>query len=262
MNKDIIEQKLLSIISKVTEMEFTSNVPLSGKQLDLLKELNIFCANQVLDDGEVLRDPKKLIYKTNHELKYALTAVCLARSLINPHTRNYETRDFFETNISISSSEDGYKTISFGAINPEEVKAAIYPEIIHDWIIYRDKYGRGINALMDEKTHLDLLENFQRGGEAAYEFARFERKLSERRFKKEDKAKENAQETFRNVMVQAVAAEIAKQQLAAGNNPLELVNMLFSPKDYDKAIKQLCQPQKPTTENNLLEDHTSSSDPK
>lgn len=243
MNKEIIEQKLLAIISKATEIEFASNVPLAGEQLELLKELNIFCANQVLDDGEVLRDPKKLIYKTNHELKYALTAICLARSLINPHTRNYENREFFEANISIALSDDGYKTVCFGAISPEDVKEAIYPEIIHDWIIYRDKYGRGINALMDEKTHLDLIENFQRGGEAAYEFARFERKLSERRFKKEDAAKENAQETFRNVMVQAVAAEIAKQQLAAGKNPLELVNMLFSSKDYNKAVKELSSPQ-------------------
>ncbi len=257
MNKDIIEQKLLNIISKAVDVEFLSDVDLSVKQLELLKDLNVFCANQVLDDVEVVRDPKKLIYKTNQELKHALIAICLARSLVNPKTRNYENREYFEENISICSSDDGYKTVCFGAINPSEVNAAIYSEIVHDWLIYRDKHGRGINALMDEKTHLDLLDNFLRGGDPLYEFARFERKFSERRFKKEDQAKESAQEAFRNVMVQAVASEIAKQQLAAGANPMDLVNLLFSAKDYDKAIKELSKPLN-VSDNKLLEDKSNS----
>ena len=51
--------------------------------------------------------------------------------------------------------------------------------------------------------------------------------------------KESAQEAFRNAIVKETAAEIARQQLAAGKNPMELVNLLFAPQDYNYAIQKM-----------------------
>lgn len=243
MNGDIIEQKLLNIIGKAIDVEFQSNIKFTYKQLDVLQELNTFCATQVADDIEVQRDPKKIIYKTNHELQYALVAICLSKALTDPQSRKGEDKEFFLENISVTTSDDGCRFLDFGKINPERVKSAVYPEIIYDWMIYRDKNGRGINALMDSKTHLNRLTDYLRGGDPLYEFARFQRKYTEQKLSKEDRAKESAQEAFRNTMVQSVAAEIAKQQLIEGKNPMDLVNLLFSADDFGEAIKQLTQPQ-------------------
>ena len=106
-------------------------------------------------------------------------------------------------------------------------------------MIYRDQNGKGIRALMDEKNFYQDLEDYQKGGHPVYEFARFERKFYEHKQGKERTAKENAQEAFRNTIVQQVAAEIAKQQIASGKNPMELVNLLFSSQDYNYAIQKM-----------------------
>lgn len=239
MNNETLEQKLCDIINKAIEVEFESNVKFTYKQLDLLQELNTFCATQVANDPEVLRDPKKIIYKTNQEMHLALTALCLSQALIDSHSRKSENKEFFLENISVSSSDEGTKILNFGLISPERAQAAVNEEFIYDWIIYRDKDGRGISALMDHKTHLNRLTDYLRGGDPLYEFARFQRKYAEQKYLKEDHAKESAQEAFRNTMVQAVAAEITKQQLLEGKNPLDLVNLLFSTENFEEAIHKL-----------------------
>lgn len=247
MNNNILEQKLREIVNKAIETEFESNVKFTYKQLDLLQELNTFCAAQVADDPEVLKDPKKIIYKTNQEMHLALTALCLSQALIDSHSRKSENKEFFLENISVSSSEEGTKVLNFGKISPERAQAAVNEEFIYDWIIYRDKDGRGINALMDKKTHLNPLSDYLRGGDPLYEFARFQRKYAEQKYLKEDHAKESAQEAFRNTMVQAVAAEITKQQLLEGKNPMDLVNLLFASENFAEAIHKLNHPSQSDT---------------
>lgn len=242
MNDEQIQQALQNIITKAIDVEFESNVKFTYKQLDLLQELNAFSATQVSNDSEVLRDPKKLIYKTNHELQYALTALCLSKSMIDPSSLKNENKEFFEHNITVNTSDEGFKLLNFGNISPERVQSAIYEELIYDWMIYRDINGRGINALMDSKAHLNTYHDYMRGGDPLYEFARFQRRYAEKKFHKEDKAKESAQEAFRNTMVQAVAAEITKQQMLEGKNPMDIVNLLFSTDDFGEAIHKLNQP--------------------
>lgn len=135
--------------------------------------------------------------------------------------------------------EPGVKFISFGKIDPVNVQDAIYEDIIEDWKIYTDKEGLGIKSLVDEKTKLLGLDNYQRGGDPLYEFARFHRKYTEKEHRKEEKARESAQEAFRNAMAQTLATEATKQQLLAGKNPMELLELLFSPQTNRKQIKQI-----------------------
>lgn len=233
------EKKLLEIINKATANVFQTSVPFETEQLKLLDELNTFSVQQVLDDIEVIRDPRKLIYKGNQELRTALVALCLTQSLTNPHSRSYETKEFYENNIAISSENNGTKILDFGHIPSAHVKDALNAEKIYDWMIYRDKEGRGIKALADKKMYLDELPGYYRGGDPIYEFARFERKFTEHRTAKELKSKETAQDAFRTALVQQVAAELAKQQMLNGQNPIELVNLLFSSEDYNQAVSQM-----------------------
>jgi hypothetical protein len=39
--------------------------------------------------------------------------------------------------------------------------------------------------------------------------------------------------------MQQAAIEVAKQQILSGQNPIELVNLLFNAKDYNQAIQQI-----------------------
>lgn len=230
---------LVSIIDKALNARIESPLDFSLKKLDLLKELNIFCANQVLDDIEVLRDPRKIIYRTNQELHFALVAMSLSRTLVNPQSKKSYNKEFLQSNISVASGNYKNKIINYGEIEEEEAIASIYPEIVYDWMIYRDKNGRGINALMDTKTHLNRIESYQRGGDPQYEFARFERQYAEQKCRRENQDKESAQQTFRNAIAQTFATELAKKQIIEGKDPMEFMNMLFASEDYNQSIKYL-----------------------
>lgn len=254
-------QKIIqSFIRKATEVEIVSEVPLSEEQLDALQGLNSYCVSQVLSDPEVVYDPRKINYKANQELKMAVVAMCLAQSLINPVRRNRENKEFFEENINIYMGDEKHKVIEFGAIHPENVSDALFEEIIEDWKIYRDREGFGIKALIDEKTNLTGLNNFNRGGDPIYEFARFRRKYTEKEKVKEEKRRESAQEAFRNAMVQSLASEVARQQLLEGRNPLELLDQLFAPSGKYQGTKRVTQRIDPQIENNItkLLEHSSS----
>lgn len=230
---------LVNIIDKALNARIESSIDFSFKQLDLIKELNIFCVNQVLNDVEVLRDPRKIIYRTNQELHFALVALALSRTLVNPLSKKSYNKEFLETNISIATGNYKNKIIHYGEIDEEEASAYIYPEIVYDWMLYRDKHGRGINALMDTKTHLNRIESYQRGGDPQYEFARFERQYAEQKCRKESQEKASAQQTFRNAIAHTFATEIAKKQIIEGKDPMEFMNMLFASEDYNQSIKYL-----------------------
>ena len=95
-------------------------------------------------------------------------------------------------------------------------------------MIYRDNAGLGIKALIDNKTNLVGLDTYRAGGDPIYEFARFHRKYTEKEHEKEEKRRESAQEALRNALVQSLAAEVSKQQLLAGQDPLALIDRLLS----------------------------------
>lgn len=244
MDQRKLEKIVIGIIDKAINLKIKSNVAFDFEQLEILAGLNEYCVNQVLNDTEVLRDPRKIPYKASQELHASLVAICLAQSLTNSNRKTRENKEFFSDNITINIQESGVKFISFGKINPTNVQDAIYIEIVEDWKIYRDKEGLGIKSLVDEKTKLIGLDNYQRGGDPLYEFARFHRKYTEKEHKKEEKARENAQEAFRNAMAQTLATEVTRQQLIEGKNPMELLELLFSPQTNRNQIKQISKESK------------------
>ncbi len=240
MQKDkLLEQAINQMICGIKRKNVSANVPLNSQMQSLLITLNAFCVDQVLQDTEVAKDPRKIMYKSTAELKTALVAMCLSTALIDYQTQVIYTKEYFEQHIVIIHSDASNMFIEFNEIDPNIVSSSINSEYVHDWMIYRDYRGRGITALINSKVNDSTLDGFSRGGESAYEFARFERKYFELMRKKENKNKERAQDTFRNSMVSQMAKQLAKEQIAHGDNPLELVNMLFNSKDYDKAIEKM-----------------------
>ena len=235
----LIDEAIHKIVERASNCQIQSDVPLDEEQLELLHQLNVFCVQQVLEDIEVKKDPRKIGYMSNQELKLALVALCLSRSLMNPRAPKNYNKEYFEENITIETLAGNIKAISFKNISEKEVDKALNVELACDWMIYRDCNGKGIRALMDAKTFHQDMADYQKGGSPVYEFARFERKLYEHKQGKELASKESAQEAFRNSIVQQAAAEIARQQIALGQNPMELVNLLFAPQDFNYAIQKM-----------------------
>lgn len=231
-------QKIIqNLIRKAIDVDIVSEVALEYEQLEALQNLNEYCVNQVLSDTEVVYDPRKINYKTNQELKAAVVAMLLCQSLTNPSRKTIENKEYFEENITVFMQDEFTKVIGFGDIPPQNVEEAIYEDIIEDWKIYRNKSGLGIIALMDEKTNLTGIDNYRRGGDPLYEFARFHRKYTEKEKAKEEKRRESAQEAFRNALVQSLALEVSKQQLLAGRDPMELIDSLFNSVGQQKRSK-------------------------
>lgn len=235
-----IQQIIQKFIDDAVNVELNCDVDFNNDQLDALWCLNEYCVHQSLHDPEVSRDPRKLSYKANQELHMALVAFCLSHSVVNVQRRHIENKEYFGENISVGCTEKGKKVISFGSINKQNVQEAIFSEIIEDWKIYRDKEGFGIKALVDEKTNLIGLENYQSGGDPVYEFARFHRKYTEKQCRREERARESAQDAFRNTMVQSLANKVTEQKFLEGKSTDEmmaLVDSLFNNKPKSKKIE-------------------------
>lgn len=250
-----IQQIIQEFIDNSVNVELNCDVEFNNEQLDALWCLNEYCVHQSLYDPEVRRDPRKLSYKANQELHTALVAFCLSQSLINVQRRNVENKEYFSENISVGIVERGQKTISFGGLNKQNVQEAIFSEIIEDWKIYRDKEGFGIKALVDEKTNLTGLDNYQRGGDPVHEFARFHRKYTEKQCKREERARESAQDAFRNTMIQSLANKVTEQKLLEGKSMDEMMAMvdsLFNSKPRSKKIESKIEQRI----NTLLLEHT------
>ena len=224
-----LELKLEALVNRIAAVRVIANVELNQDQLEALQILRAHCLNQALNDAEVRRDPRKLRYKTAQELKYSLVAICLSQALINPQRRHIENKEYFVDNIQVTTADREWDRIEFGQIKPYNVQEAIYPESINDWMISRDSNGMGIKNLIDAKTNLVGLPDFNRGGDPIYEFARFHRKYTEKEHRQQEQSRLAAQDAFRNAMVQQVAIEMTKQQMLTGGNPMDLLNQLFAP---------------------------------
>ncbi len=220
-------EDIQNLINQALSCTIVSKVEFDYDQLDGLQNLNEYCVNLVLQTPEVAKKPLKLIYKANEEFKTALVAICLSHALTNPRRKTVENKQFFEKNINIYSLPNNTKEIDFGIIDPQNVIDAVNWDIIEDWKLYRDREYGGIKALMDEKTHLTGLEGYRRGGDPLYEFARFHRKFTERENKIAEESQIEAQNAFRNAVMQSVASEVAKQQLLEGKNPMDIINSLL-----------------------------------
>ncbi len=66
---DLIKKVQAKFVSEAIDCEIASNIELSDEDKALLFQLNQFAVMQVEDDEEVLRDPRKIFYKSGEELK-------------------------------------------------------------------------------------------------------------------------------------------------------------------------------------------------
>ena len=233
MNKEqILQQAMSKLIERAIGNNLITDVPLGFSQMQALDVLNRYCVEQTLGDEEVMRDPRKLAYKSNQEMQLALSALCLSQSLIRPKRNYKETREFFSSNISVTMAEDGAKVISFGKIPVDLVQEAIYDSIVEDWRIYRDREGMNIKSLVDVKTNFTGLSGFMRGGNQVQEFARFNRKYFEKEKRKEERAREDLENSMRAAIAQNVMSKMTEQLLAEGKSPQEIMDSLMGSLEY------------------------------
>ena len=232
-----VENEINNIIKKASEVEIISNIPFNETQISLLRELNYFAATQTLLDEEVLRDPRKILYKTNQNFKTALVSLCLTQVLINKRSKGYYTKEYFEKNIDVRTIDAGVKRVDFGNCEDSEVVSAINEEKVFDWILYCQ--GRGIEAFVAEKTDCRGLDGFVPGYSQEYEFSRFERIHSEAKRRKQSEEKERLQQEFKTSFMKELAAGLAKQQIENSSNVMELVSSLFEKENYNNAIAKL-----------------------
>lgn len=239
-----IEKVVRDWALKCAEMDIKSNVELSPEQINLLKKIHILAINFAISQPEAQRDPRKISYIANDELRTGLTAIILTRALTDGLSKAKYTKEYIYKNTAVFVEENGtVKNIVFNDIEHSIVQDAIFEEIVYDWIIYRQPEGRKINALSDEKTHYQGLNNFKRGFSPISEFSRFERKLFEDRQKKLLNQKEETRQAFRNSFVQQIAIATAQQLMATGN-PLQMAQQLFASEDYTKEIENILSNQK------------------
>jgi len=200
------------------------SVPLTDEQMRLINLLNEFAIHQAEYDDEVRQFPAKMIYKVNDELKLALVALLTTCSLLDPKRHGNEAQKFFEDQIKVVQDTQNQKVIDFGKIRPELVQQSFIPEVIDDWILYRDVNGDGIRALMDKKTYLQGLPTYNRGGHPVYEFARFYRRFMEDKLAKKSKE----QKSIKEIAIKSLTDQVVRQQLEQGVSPQHILENILS----------------------------------
>ena len=211
-------------MAKLNQAQIQTNALLSSDQQNLLEKLNNFASYQAEYDYEVQQMPAKTIYKVNQELKLALVALMTTCSLLDPNREGYETEKFFEKEIKIIQKNSAQKYIDFGKIRPFLVQNFLIPEMVDDWILYRDVAGDGIHALVDKKTALQGLPTYSRGGSPVYEFSRFYRKFMENKIAQ----KKTTQNDFKKIAMKALTEQLIQQQLASGHSAGEILDHIMN----------------------------------
>lgn len=226
---------LADFMDQAVNCKVSSNIPLTSEENNLLSQLNHFAVMQVEDDVEVLRDPRKIFYKSGEELKTALIGLGLAVALTKNFSRKIYTKEFFEDNIRVERKKSGNLFIHFGAMDRDVLDGVLTEGLIFDWMVYSDNKGRGILALADYKgVYLDDDLNFRRGGSKVYEFARFERKCYRHFCEKVQHQKDDMQDAFRRVFAEAAAKQLTEQI-----DPVEFTAKLFNSSNPAKEIENM-----------------------
>ena len=211
-------------ISYVTQEQLQTSIPLTEEAQALLHKLNAFAHYQAAHDYEVQCMPAKATYKVNHELKLALVALLTTCSLLDPRREGWEAEAFFDREIKIIQNSTMQKEIDFGQIRLFLLQNFLIPEVVDDWILYRDVAGDGIHALVDKKTALQGLPTYARGGGPVYEFSRFYRKLMEDKIAK----KQASQDDFKKMAMKTLSEQIVQQQLSAGHSAQEILEHIMN----------------------------------
>ena len=236
-----IEEVLHQFAQKSADMDIESNIFLNQKQVRLLKQIHVLAINRALSVPEVRRDPRKIIYYANDELKLGLAAILMSHVLTNHLSKAKYTEEFFLEHIIVYTDQSGkVKHVDLTDVEQKVFDAALNDEIVYDWIIYRSPGSRGIRALSDEKTEAQGIKGFSSGLSPVSEFSRFERKYFEEKQKKTKNDRESAQKAFRNTFVRQVAESAAKQLLKT-QDPMKMAKLLFATKDYEAQIQNLLE---------------------
>ena len=215
--------------------KIVTSFPFTQQQFEQIDILNAFAVHQASNNDEVKLMPAKMIYKVNEELKLALMVLLVTCAVMDYRRQNRETKHFFDSQIKITQKRNGEKIIDFGAIRPDLLERFLIPEIVDDWITYRDVNGDGIHGLMRKKQGFLGLVGYEKGGESLYEFVRFYRKLME---KKQIKA-EHLREHFQKEALQSLANKVVERQLLEGKSPDKILNNLINGPIMDNTLPKL-----------------------
>ena len=211
-------------VTYLDQEQIQTNALLNSEQLELLKKLNSFAHYQAAHDYEVQCMPAKVIYKVNQELKLALMALMTTCSMLDPKRSGNETEKFFDKEIKIIQKSSVQKHIDFGHIRPFLIQNFLIPEMVDDWILYRDVAGDGIHALADRKTALQGLTSYACGGTPVYEFSRFYRKFMEDKIAQ----KKQSQDDFKKIAMKTLTEQVIQQQLAQGHSAQEILDHIMN----------------------------------
>ena len=206
---------------------------LSAFQDSVLNKLLAFATYQIQHDLEVKHMPSKFIYKVNQELKLSLVALLTTCALLDPTRHSQETEEFFNRQVNIIQKNQD-KLIHFGQIRPFLIQNFLIPEIVDDWITYRDVCGDGIYALKDKKTLLQGLDSFAPGGTPVMEFARFYRKFMENKLKKQNNIRQQVQQTA----LKSLTDEIVRRSLENGASASDILDRIMNDNLLSNRINQ------------------------
>ncbi len=213
---------LETAIQNAQQNRIYSSHPLTEEQFELLACLNSFAIHQATNNFEVKKMPAKLLYKVNEELKLALVALLTTCALLNPKRHTTDTEIFFQTQLKIIQKDAHRKQIDFGEINPVLLEQFLIQEMVNDWILYRDICGDGIYALVDQKTALQGLDSYHKGGSPVYEFARFYRKFMEQKIK----GKQKLNESFQEIAMKSLSEKLIQEQMEKGISPAKILQQI------------------------------------
>ena len=225
-----------------------SSFPFTKSQFEQLIKLNLFAVHQASYNDEVRMMPAKMIYKVNAELKTALIVLLMTCAVIDYQRQGRETKDFFDSQINVIQKRSGEKVIDFGQIRSDLLERFLIPEIVDDWITYRDVNGDGIHALSRKKTGFLGVAGYEKGGDPMYEFVRFYRKLMEQKQYKSEKLLER----FQQEAVQSLANHVVEQKLLAGQSPADILKSLTDESETKTFTKKI----EKSTDPLLLEDQS------
>ena len=213
----------------------TSSFPLTQSQFNQLEKLNLFAIHQASNNDEVRSMPAKMIYKVNEELKLALIAMLMTCVVMDYRRQGREIKEFFDTQVKITQKHTGEKVFDFGAIRPDLLERFLIPEMVDDWITYRDVNGDGIHALSRKKTGFIGLSGYEKGGEPLYEFVRFYRKLMEDKQRKSERVFEQ----FQRDAIQSLANQVVERQLLAGRSSDDILKSLMNGSTIENSMQQI-----------------------
>ena len=232
---------LSDFVNKAVNMPIEVSPEISPLVERELYRLHLFCCQQAVHNPEVRRNPLLLGFRALEEMHIALVAIMITYRLTHPECPYAWSREVLEGKILTHKGPDGHTIVTFKRpLDEKIINTAIREDLVTDWMIYRSCEHNGIRTLVDIKNNLIDLPNFKRGGNPEAEFSRFERKMQEKRNKKQEQQNDALELELRKKLVETVAGKAVEQMLASGISAADLLNQAFNG-DLSTLINQTAQ---------------------